>query len=104
MSSNEVSIRAEEVEQDHKSIQVSEFLSEWSRCLTGKYQTDHLYRFGRFDDCGKQWQDLKTSMRAKFTRDEARSRELIQGTYHYKRTHVSPTAGVIWEIKEKPGW
>lgn len=80
------------------------FLSEWSRCLTAKYQRDRLYRFGKFDDCGSQWQDFKKALRAKVTRNEAEARNLIEQTSYYNRISVSPTVGVIWEAKEQPGW
>jgi len=80
------------------------FIVEWSKCLTAKYQRDQLYRFGKFDDCSKQWMDLKNAGRAKVSRDEAYARKIIADTYHVKKTTISPTAGVIWELKETPGW
>lgn len=89
--------------QPKEVVDVGLFFSEWSRCLTGKYQSDHLYRFGKFDDCARQWHDLKTGFRAKVSRDEAYARQLMRGT-HYAQRLQSPTAGVIWELKETPGW
>lgn len=80
------------------------FLHEWSRCLSAKHQRDQLYRFGKFDDCSRQWQDVKDSLRAKLSRDEARARQIVEQTYHHQRTTASPTIGVIWEAKETPGW
>jgi uridine kinase len=80
------------------------FWSEWSRCLTATYQRDQLYRFGKLDDCSKQWQDVKTALSAKFVKDDQEAQDMIQKTHYMKRTTVSPTAGVIWELKETPGW
>lgn len=80
------------------------FWNEWSRCLTTTYQRDLLYRFGKFDDCQRQWQDFKTALKAKVATDEERARQLLESTYFSQRTTVSPTADVIWKIKEKPGW
>ena len=90
--------------QPKEVVHFSHFVSEWSRCLTGKYQRDRLYRFGKFDDCGNQWRDVRIAMRAKMSRDEAEARALVESTFDHKRRTVSPTAGVIWEIKEHPGW
>ena len=56
--------------QPKEVVDVTLFLSEWSHCLTAKYQRDRLYRFGKFDDCGSQWQDFKKAFRAKVTKDE----------------------------------
>jgi Protein of unknown function (DUF3128) len=80
------------------------YFSEWSSCLTGKYQRDQLYRFGKFDDCHRQWQDLTQIVSAKFMNDEDEARRIVQQTYHYQRTNISPTIGIIWEAKETPGW
>lgn len=80
------------------------FLSEWSRCLTAKYQRDQLYRMGKFDDCHWQWEDVKTAFWAKLSRDEAYATKQIQSTYYHKRTTISPTDGIIWNIKETPSW
>jgi Protein of unknown function (DUF3128) len=90
--------------QPKEVVSVGVFWSEWSRCLTAKYQRDQLYRLGKFDDCGRQWNDFKTSVRAKFTKDEAGARKILEGTYYHEWNTVSPTAGVIWELKETPSW
>ena len=90
--------------QPKEVVNFSQFLTEWSRCLTAKYQRDVLYRFGKFDDCGRQWQDVRNAFRAKISRDEASAKKLVEETFHHKRTTVSPTVGVIWEAKETPGW
>jgi hypothetical protein len=90
--------------QSKEVVNVSHFVTEWSKCLTGRYQRDRLYRFGKFDDCGRQWRDVRTALSAKLTKDEAKAKEMIEGTFYRKSTTVSPTAGVIWELKENPGW
>jgi hypothetical protein len=28
----------------------------------------------------------------------------MEATHHYNKKSVSPTAGIIWEMKETPGW
>eukprot|EP00532_Pseudo-nitzschia_australis_P002778 CAMPEP_0168187978 /NCGR_PEP_ID=MMETSP0139_2-20121125/15353_1 /TAXON_ID=44445 /ORGANISM="Pseudo-nitzschia australis, Strain 10249 10 AB" /LENGTH=112 /DNA_ID=CAMNT_0008110287 /DNA_START=97 /DNA_END=436 /DNA_ORIENTATION=- len=78
----------------------------WSRCIGSSYQGDSLYRYGRLDSCGRQWRDLKLAAEARLTqwRDPKRAQELIDSTYYQKRTTISPTAGAIWELKERPGW
>jgi hypothetical protein len=90
--------------QPKKVVDTSLFISEWSRCLTATYQRDRLYRFGKFDDCSKEWKDLKTAMSAKLTKDEEKARKMMEATHHYNKKSVSPTAGIIWEMKETPGW
>lgn len=90
--------------QPKEIVDLTFFAGEWSKCLSTKYQTDQLYRLGKFDDCSRQWKDVKTAVKAKLSRDEARAKELMEGTFHHQRTNVSPTAGIIWELKEKPGW
>lgn len=85
---------------------LGEWLSEWSRCLTFKHQRDQLYRFGKFDDCSKQWADLKTAAVAKFASSEESAREMLAKTHRIQEEGKSPTAGVIWEMKEEHerGW
>ena len=79
---------------------------EWARCIGSGYQSDSLYRHGRLDSCGKQWNDLKLAIEARLVqwRNPSRAKELIDSTYYKKRTTISPTAGAIWELKERPGW
>jgi len=92
-------------EEQDGTIRVKKYFDEWSRCLTATYQRDQLYRMGKFDDCTRQWNDVKLAFRAKFLvkrPDEAR--QLLETTYYHQRTTVSPTADVIWRIKQKPGW
>jgi len=60
------------------------------------------------DACTAQWNDLKTAMKAKTTSVPDEAEKLIAGT-HYRKTlgsdlKQSPTAVVIWDLKEKPGW
>jgi len=50
------------------------------------------------------FQDFKTASYAKISRDEVYARKLVEGTHYHKKTTISPTAGVIWELKEEPGW
>ena len=90
--------------QPKEVVDFSLFLGEWSRCLTAKYQRDQLYRFGKFDDCGRQWQDVRNAFRAKVSSDETYAKSLIEQTYYQKRTTLSPTLGVIWEAKDEPSW
>jgi len=90
--------------QPKEIVNVGLFLHEWSSCLSAKHQRDQLYRCGAFDDCARQWQDVKDSLRAKLERDETAAQQIIQQTYYHQRTAVSPTIGVIWEQKETPGW
>uniref|UniRef100_A0A6U2F3N9 Uncharacterized protein n=1 Tax=Pseudictyota dubia TaxID=2749911 RepID=A0A6U2F3N9_9STRA len=85
------------------------YFDEWSRCLSSMYQRDSLYRFGRFDSCGPQWSDLKTAIRAKtMVSEPEKARGLLESTHYALNLGSdpanSPTAGVIWELKEKPGW
>ena len=90
--------------QPKEIVDVGLFMKEWSKCVTAKYQRDALYRFGKFDDCSRQWKDVKNAMRAKLSRDEAYARQIMEETHYHQRTTISPTMGVIWEAKEKPGW
>jgi len=87
-------------------VSLSLYWDEWSRCIGSRYQRDHLYRVGRLDSCSRQWQDLKIAGRAKFlqNKDPAKCKEMMDNTFYKKRTTISPTAGAIWELKEKPGW
>jgi Protein of unknown function (DUF3128) len=89
--------------QPQEVVDAGLFIAEWSKCLTAKYQRDQLYRFGKFDDCSRQWNDLKNAAYAKFC-DESAARKIMEATYHHKRSTISPTIGVIWEAKDKPGW
>jgi hypothetical protein len=90
--------------QPKEVVDFSVFVAEWSKCLTARYQSDQLYRFGELDDCTKQWRDVRTAWRAKLSRDEAYAKKLLEDTYYMKRTTISPTIGVIWDAKEAPGW
>jgi hypothetical protein len=85
-------------------VDVGLYFSEWSKCLTGKHQRDQLYRFGKFDDCTRQWNDLNQIIYAKFVKEEREAIKIVQQTYHHQRTNVSPTIGVIWDAKVPPGW
>ena len=87
-------------------VVMSVYWDEWSRCIGSRYQRDHLYRVGRLDSCSKQWRDFKIAGQAKLIqlKDPIKAKELIQSTYYYKRRTISPTAGAIWDLKEKPSW
>ena len=87
-------------------IKLGIFWDEWARCIGSRYQTDHLYRVGNLDSCSRQWKDLKTATRARLLvfRDPVTAKQLLDSTYYRKRTTISPTAGAIWELKDKPGW
>eukprot|EP00537_Pseudo-nitzschia_pungens_P015616 CAMPEP_0172411360 /NCGR_PEP_ID=MMETSP1061-20121228/77357_1 /TAXON_ID=37318 /ORGANISM="Pseudo-nitzschia pungens, Strain cf. pungens" /LENGTH=145 /DNA_ID=CAMNT_0013147569 /DNA_START=75 /DNA_END=512 /DNA_ORIENTATION=+ len=102
------SAAASDDEANHQdtAVKLGLYWDEWSRCIGSSYQGDSLYRHGKLDSCGKQWGDLKLAAEARLTqwRDPERAEKLLQSTYYYKRTTISPTAGVIWELKERPGW
>ena len=90
--------------QPSEIVDVSMFWKEWTSCVSSRHQRDQYYRFGQFDNCSKQWQDFKTASRAKMCKTENEARKLLSTTYYHQRTQISPTAGVIWELKETPGW
>lgn len=85
-------------------VDVGLYFSEWSKCLTGKYQRDQLYRFGKFDDCTRQWNDVIQIVHAKFVTEEREAIRIVQQSYHYQRMNISPTIGIIWDAKDTPGW
>ena len=94
--------------QSNDVVNLWTYFDEWTRCASSGYQKDSVYRFGKFDSCGPQFQDLKAAIRAKVMKDEEEARQVIDQT-HYKMNlgsdpKNSPTAGVIWDLKEKPGW
>ena len=90
--------------QPKEIVDFGSFVSEWSKCLTVKHQRDVLYRFAHFGDCGRQWQDVVNAAYAKLSTDEAYARSVIDKTYYRQRTTESTTVGVIWELKDTPGW
>ena len=68
-----------------------------------KYKTNNNQ-----DSCIAQWNDIKMAMKAKTTSDPDEAQRILAQT-HYKKNlgsdlKQSPTAGVIWEMKEKPCW
>ena len=84
------------------------FIDEWTRCVGSSYQKDRLYRFGEFDKCSAQFNDIKVALKAKLESSPEKAMDLLETT-HYKQNlgsdpSKSPTAGVIWELKEKPSW
>ena len=94
--------------QSNEVVNLWTFFDEWTRCASSGYQRDSLYRFGTFDNCSPQYQDLKVAIRAKMMNDTDQATSLVKSTF-YKR-HLgsdlanSPTAGFIWDLKDKPGW
>ena len=97
--------RGTTINRTEEEFKVSLYYDEWARCVGSSYQMDHVYRVGRFDTCRKQWDDVKTAMEVKLsTTDPKKCQELLDSTYYKKRTTISPTAGAIWELKERPGW
>mmetsp|Transcript_23693 Transcript_23693/g.50009 ORF Transcript_23693/g.50009 Transcript_23693/m.50009 type:complete len:100 (-) Transcript_23693:21-320(-) len=94
--------------QSNDVVNLITFIDEWTRCISSGYQRDSLYRFGKFDACSAQWNDLKTAFKAKAASDPKEAQKLIEST-HYKQNlgsdpQRSPTAGAIWDLKEKPTW
>jgi hypothetical protein len=85
-------------------VDFGSFLTEWSKCLTVKHQRDQMYRFGQLDDCGKQWQDVMQAANAKLSNDRDQATRMVAQTYYHRRTGESTTVGVIWDLKETPGW
>jgi len=51
---------------------------------------------------------MRTAMKAKTTSDPVEAAQLVAETYYSKNLGSdltqSPTAGVIWDLKETPGW
>lgn len=62
----------------------------------------------QLDSCSEQWNDLKIALKAKTTVDQQEATRLL-ATTHYKKNlgsdpASSPTAGYIWDLKDKPCW
>ena len=60
------------------------------------------------DSCAAQWNDVKIAFQAKTASDPDEAMRLLEKT-HYKQNlgsdlKVSPTAGIIWDLKDPPGW
>ena len=86
-------------------VNVSFYWDEWTRCVNSGYQRDQYYRFGKFDNCSRQWNDFKIATRAKFrTETEDEAKKMLETTYFHKKNNVSPTVGVIWDLKDPPSW
>lgn len=90
--------------QPNEIVNVWTYITEWSRCISARYQRDMLYRNGEFDDCSKQYNDLKMAFRAKSMDDQQEALDLLAKTYY--KTNLgsdpknSPTAGKIHNISE----
>mmetsp|Transcript_38616 Transcript_38616/g.89713 ORF Transcript_38616/g.89713 Transcript_38616/m.89713 type:complete len:98 (-) Transcript_38616:78-371(-) len=94
--------------QSNDVVNLSRLIDEWGRCVSSGHQRSHLYRMGSFDRCTSQWTDVKLGLKAKTTTDPKRAAEIWAKT-HYKKNlgsdpANSPTADVIWELKEEPCW
>ena len=94
--------------QPNEIVNVIHFFDEWTRCIGSGYQKDSLYRYGKFDSCTAQWNDIKISMKAKMASDPEEAQRLLAQTHYRKNLGSdltqSPTAGFIWDLKEKPCW
>lgn len=94
--------------QNNDVVNLWTYFDEWSRCCSSSYQRDSLYRFGNFDSCTMQYKDLRIAIKAKVMKDEEEAKQLIATTFYKQNLGSdlknSPTAGAIWELKEKPGW
>lgn len=74
-------------------------------------ETEIIPMYGKFEGCSKQWKNLgidcHESQICARNRDEAQTMVAVT---HYRRSTLgsdprnSPTAGIIWDLKEKPGW
>lgn len=72
-----------------------------------KLPRTHIHKI-RQDACTPQWNDIKIALKAKMESDPNIAKEMLETT-HYKQNlgsdlKVSPTAGIIWELKDPPGW
>lgn len=94
--------------QSNDIVNLWTFFDEWGRCISSTHQRDSLYRFGHFDSCSPQYQDLKLALRAKTTQDPKEAAALIQTSFYRRNLGSdrknSPTADIIWELKDTPGW
>lgn len=90
--------------QPKQVVDIMTFVDEWSRCISTINQMGVYYRQGSFDDCSKEWQDVKTAVHAKLQGDADIARKILTETSYSKRSTESPTVGIIWKLKEKPGW
>jgi hypothetical protein len=94
--------------QPNEIVDIWKYLEEWNRCISGRYQRDHMYRWGKFDRCSNPTNDLKIVFRAKMMSNSEEAKELLKTTYYRRNLGSdpknSPTAGFIWELKKIPGW
>lgn len=65
-------------------------------------------RYYNIESCTAQWNDVKLAFKAKSASDPDKAKEILSTTYYKQHlgsdSKRSPTAGVIWELKDKPGW
>jgi hypothetical protein len=94
--------------QSSKVVNISLFFHEWTRCIGSRYQSDYMYRYGKFSSCSDELQDLQIAFQAKVCKNRSDAENLISTTSYYRHLggdpKNSPTAGIIWELKETPGW
>mmetsp|Transcript_5180 Transcript_5180/g.7643 ORF Transcript_5180/g.7643 Transcript_5180/m.7643 type:complete len:100 (+) Transcript_5180:98-397(+) len=94
--------------QPNEVVDIWKYLEEWNRCISSRYQRDHLYRWGKFDNCNNQYNDIKIAFRAKMKDDSEEAKRLLETTYYRQNLgsdfRNSPTDGFIWELKKQPGW
>jgi hypothetical protein len=83
---------------------VTIFFNEWMTCLSVRNQAHNVYRHGKFDTCKHAWNDFKIAMRSKVSKSPEKAKQLLESTELMRRNKVSPTVGVIWELKETPSW
>ena len=89
-------------------VNISHYIDEWSRCLGSRYQSDQMYRYGKFSSCSNQLQDIGIAFQAKMCKTREEAEKLLSSTFYHQHLGSnpknSPTAGVIWDLKETPGW
>jgi hypothetical protein len=65
-------------------------------------------KFPTADACTASWNDVKIAMKAKMQSDPNIAEQLLAETHFRKNLGSdltrSPTAGVIWDLKDKPCW
>ena len=94
--------------QSNDVVNLWTYFDEWTRCCSSSYQKDSLYRFGTFDSCGPQYQDLRIALRCKMMKDTEEAKATIATTHYSMNLGSDPnnstTKDAIWEFKQNPGW
>tara|TARA_B110000971_G_C19726210_1_gene370925 strand:- start:37 stop:324 length:288 start_codon:yes stop_codon:yes gene_type:complete len=75
-------------------------------CLTPKHQAGYYYREGEYDTCGLQMRNMKLCMKAKLLSDEDEAKKVVAKyeLFDGSKLENSPTKGLVWSFKDKPGW